>query len=118
MANQSTKQPAGSIALICESFRHFPKNTLIGFATLVFQEIGLRVRDCTVHVEEDRRMWIGWPRMLRDGSWEPIIEATDRPAHFRLQAVAVKAVRKYLDALQTPPPEKSSTKAEIPDFPI
>jgi hypothetical protein len=130
MSHKTTNRPSASTApldVICEEFRFFAKNTLVGFATLSFPAIGLRVHDCAVHITSDRRTWIAWPANNRNGTWVRIVEAIDCSSHFRLQAISVKAIQKHLDSLQAPAPParprpaQPSTepsgppKAEIPD---
>jgi hypothetical protein len=116
MTNSTTSASASTAPLevICEEFRSFAKNTVVGFATLSFPAIGLRIHDVAVHVTADRKMWIGWPSREKNGNWVRLIEEVDGPAHFRLQAVAVKSIKKYLDSLQVPAPSQPSTKPETP----
>jgi hypothetical protein len=130
-ANQTTKsRPAStpSLEIICTSYHHCPKNTRIGICSLAFPAIGLEVSGCAVHVTSERRMWIGFPCRLENGRWISIVSATTRSDHFRVQAVACKAVQQHLDSLQVhqPAPAQPSRsskpagppKAEIPDVDI
>ena len=41
-------------------FRKFEKNTLIGFFTVRLSNIGLEIRDCSLH-RKDGKKWIGLP---------------------------------------------------------
>jgi hypothetical protein len=127
--NENTKSASASTApleIVCEDFRCFSKATLVGFCTLSFPAIGLRIFDCSYHVKEDGRAWVGLPRREKSSrNWVAIVEPTGRTEHFRIQAVAIQAVRKYLNSLQAPPPASAPApstkpigppKAEIPNF--
>jgi hypothetical protein len=46
--------------IICRQWRAFERNTLRGFADFEIAEIGLLVKECTVHCKDDRQ-WIGLP---------------------------------------------------------
>jgi hypothetical protein len=46
--------------VICKQFRAFERNTLLGFVELEIVEIGLSIKECTVHRKGDRQ-WIGLP---------------------------------------------------------
>lgn len=122
MTTNNTKDSAASTAslqVICTSYQHCPKNTRIGICTLAFPGIGLEVSGCAVHVTSERKMWIGFPSRFENGLWISIVRAMTRSDHFRVQAVACKAVQEHLDSLQVhqpapAPPSQSSSKPAGP----
>ena len=46
------------MTLTCKSFRPFQRNTLFGFAEILVEEIGLRIKDVTVF-EKNGKRWAG-----------------------------------------------------------
>jgi hypothetical protein len=87
------------LAISCESFRAFPKNTLKGFATLVVLPLGLRIRDCPYHQRDDSA-WVSFPARPyeKDGKtvYAVILELTSVEARTRFQRAAVPAVERYI----------------------
>jgi hypothetical protein len=85
------------IKIICEEFRPFKKNTLVGFADLALPDLGLRIKECPVHRQNDRR-WVAFPaRPWTDPQgkkqWASIIEFLNGADREGFQAAAVVAVR-------------------------
>jgi hypothetical protein len=101
VTNSTPNPAASSIVVVVLSFRHFLKNTLQGFVTLSLSPPGITIHDCAYHVREDGRAWIGWPSRAYQKSgkqeWTRIVEASDKPSHYRLQTLCVRAVQQFLD---------------------
>jgi hypothetical protein len=123
MSNRTTNQVSAStepFEIVCEDFQqHSSKKTLIGYCTLAFPAIGLRIFDCAFHVADDRRAWVTFPGNFTNGKWVPSLEAFDFTTYLRVQSAAIKSIRKFLDGLQTPltrpqPKAPGPPKAEIP----
>lgn len=97
-----TTSTALTLEIVCEEFKPRVTSTLRGFAALTFPIIGLRLLECTFHVNVDGKKWVGLPARSYELSgqkkWAQIAESTDKHAHFRFQAAAVQAVEKFLAA--------------------
>ena len=81
------------------SFRKFEKNSLRGFLVIYMTNIGLEIRDATVH-EKDGKRWIGLPaKPYQDESgntkYSHIIKFTDKAKWSLFQDLALKALDKY-----------------------
>lgn len=78
-----------------ERFRAFHKNTLQGFADFRLPDIGIIIRDCTVHVKDGAK-WIGFPARPYDDQngerkWSPMVEFDEdkgKRADFQKAALA------------------------------
>jgi hypothetical protein len=96
----STRSSAPSIEVICESFKPFVKNTLQGFAMLVFPAIGVRIFECSFHKKSDTHYWVGFPsRAYEQGGqkkYARLIEATEQSWHYAQQDEMVEAIHKFL----------------------
>jgi hypothetical protein len=62
--------------IACTGFRPMEKNTLKGFATLVYS--GLVIKDCPCHLKDGKK-WIGFPSRSFQGNdgatkWQNLIE--------------------------------------------
>ncbi|MFO1097900.1 MAG: hypothetical protein U1E81_06395 [Xanthobacteraceae bacterium] len=93
--------------IVCTNFRVFERNTLQGFTDLEIFDIGLTVRECTVHRKGDR-WWIGLPgkpqidksgNVIRDPqSGKPayvnILQFTGRSFADEFASDAITAIRK------------------------
>jgi hypothetical protein len=110
----STPATAASTELIVEveSFRAFERNTLKGFCVLVFPSIGLKLFECAVHEREDGKRWIGFPARSyeKDGKreWFRLADTTNRVAHARIQAAALRALETFLRKESATPPAAAS----------
>jgi hypothetical protein len=64
----------------CEDFRPFRRNTLHGFASVFLQEIGLRIRDLSIHQKNQSR-WAAMPSkpMLKN---ETLMKDADGKAQY------------------------------------
>ena len=95
--------------IVARDWRPLEKNTLRGFCTLVLSPSGLVLRECTLHVNADRR-WIGLPskpQLDADGkhridpstgkkAYSPIVELMGKEERARFQRAATDAVDKLL----------------------
>jgi hypothetical protein len=80
----------------CIRFRAYEKNTLKGFADLELSGVGLVLRDCTWHQENDKE-WVGFAARSYENkeggtAWQPIVEfaegATEARKQFQEKALA------------------------------
>jgi hypothetical protein len=91
--------------ITASNFRELEKNSLRGFVDLTLAPSGLVLRQCSYHVREDGRRWVGMPgrpllysdgRHLRDssgkGQWVPVIEIPDKAARKIFQDAALAAI--------------------------
>ena len=81
-------------------FRKYEKNTLQGFLTILMTEVGLEVRDATLHQKEGKR-WIGLPAkpyQKEDGStaYAYVIKFVDKGRYQQFQNAVLKALDGYL----------------------
>jgi hypothetical protein len=83
----------------CIRFRAFQKNTLKAFVDLELTRVGIVLHDCTWHVHEGGREWVGFPaRSYEDKTgktqWSPLVEFAEgaREAREAFQAQALKAI--------------------------
>ena len=79
-----------------KSFRKFEKNTLKGFLTIFMSNIGLEVRDATLHEKEGKR-WIGFPAKpyqdeAGDTKYSYIIKFTDKAKWEQFQKATLEAL--------------------------
>jgi hypothetical protein len=90
--------------IVCRKFQPFQKNTLRGFAEVVITDIGMVVRDVTVHTKNDFT-WASPPAkpQVKDGrvvtdngraQYVPIIEFCSREARDDFSLSVVEAVLK------------------------
>lgn len=116
--DSTTSSASSSLEIVVLDFKPFPKNTLVGFFNLSLPAVGLTLCECTFHRSEGKS-WVGLPaRSYEVGGvkkWMRLVEATDKSAHFRFQAVAVKAIENYLANLQKP--VSTLPRASIPPAP-
>jgi hypothetical protein len=56
------------MSIKCDGFKSFRKNTIYGFCEITISEIGLRIKDLTIH-EKNGSRWAALPAkpMLKDG---------------------------------------------------
>jgi hypothetical protein len=105
-----------SVRIVCEEFKPFRRNTLVGFAVLLLPDLGLRIRECPVHRQGDRR-WIGFPgRQWTDQQgnkqWANLIEFLDGVDREAFQTGAVEAIRSRIAA---PAADKGSRRRPYPE---
>tara|TARA_Y100000310_G_scaffold327402_1_gene393720 strand:+ start:3687 stop:3989 length:303 start_codon:yes stop_codon:yes gene_type:complete len=77
----------------------YQKNTLQGFAEFLIEDIGLLIRDCTLHESHDKR-WIGypakpWTNTSGEESWMNIIRFPTETDNAEFQEAALNAIDKY-----------------------
>jgi len=94
------------------SFRQFEKNTLKGFATIRMTNIGMEIRDCTVH-EKDSKKWVGLPSKPYedpDGNtkYSYIVHFYNDDIWKKFQRAALEALEPHLDKLETPPQQSDA----------
>jgi len=82
------------------NFRPHNRNTLRGFLTVRLTNIGLEIRDATVH-EKDGKRWIGLPAKpyeKEDGSqgWSYIVKFSDKDKWVQFQREVLEAAGKYM----------------------
>jgi hypothetical protein len=87
--------------IICEEFRRFEKNTLVGFATLTLPAVGLRIKDCCFHRKGEAE-WVSLPgRQFTKGGetvYAAILDFTSPEAKARFQTAAAAAIRAAMRA--------------------
>lgn len=91
------------------SFRKLEKNTLRGFLTVRLTNVGLEIRDCTVHEKASKR-WIVLPARQytdKDGEerWALINYFYDDGRFHQFTKVTLKALDKFL-ATEQPPEQR------------
>jgi hypothetical protein len=88
-----------TLAVTCEAWRAFAKNTLRGFTTIVIQPLGLRVKDCTLHTKAGSS-WLSFPARSyeKEGEmvWASFLEFPSPEARRRFQCLAVAAVERFI----------------------
>jgi len=95
-------------------FREFRKNSLIGFCNILMTNIGLEIRDATVHTK-DGNQWIGLPPKpyeKEDGStgYSYIIKFTDKVKYAQFQKLALEALAHHITKINT----QGSPEEDIP----
>jgi len=95
------------MAIQVTGFREFKKNTLLGFATLRMTNIGLEIRDCTIH-EKDGKKWVGLPsRQYTDQEGETkysyIVHFYSDDVWKKFQSAALAALEPHLKKLEDQP---------------
>jgi len=88
------------MALEIVEFRPHQKNTLQGFLTLRFTNVGLEVRDLALHKKNGKR-WLQLPSKpytKPDGSqgWSYIVNFYEKERYYQFQDVALKALDAFL----------------------
>jgi hypothetical protein len=100
--------------MIASNWRAFPKNTLIGFVDLTFDDSGLTIKECALH-QRDGKEWIsfpGKPLLDKDGRaqiiaetkkprYVNIIECADIEKRTAFQRAALEAVHRLLSSVAT-----------------
>ena len=85
--------------IICEEFRPFEKNTLVGFAILTLPAVGLRIKDCCFH-RKDGAEWVSLPARpyTKEGqtTYAAIFDFTSPEAKAHFQAAAAAAIRQAM----------------------
>jgi hypothetical protein len=81
------------------SFKPFVKNTLQGFATVRLTNIGLEIRDATLHQKNGKR-WIQFPSKAYEKNgktlWSAIVDFYDRTRGDQFQRTALDALDQFL----------------------
>ena len=95
-----------------KEFRPYEKNTLRGFATIRLTNVGLEIRDCTVH-EKNGQRWIGLPAKSYekdDGEtgYSYLIAFYEKPRFEQFKKAVLKAIDDY------EPPEDPEEEVEPP----
>lgn len=109
------------MSTIATNWRVHEQNTLRGFVNLTFSQIGLTLRDCTVH-QKNNEKWVGLPGkpqvddrgMLRRDPitgkilYVTIIEIAGRKEREAFQLEALRAVSMLIDAATASSPDVSA----------
>lgn len=90
------------MAIEIVAFKPMDKGTLRGFLTVKLTNVGMEIRDCTLHDKEGRR-WIGLPSRQYekvDGTttWTPIVLFYDRDKEGQFRAATLKALEEFMAA--------------------
>jgi hypothetical protein len=106
------------LTLKCKSFRPFRRNTLFGFAEILVTEIGLCIKDVTIH-EKNNSRWAGLPARpnLKDSAivtdndgkarYFAVLEFTSKEIRDAFSASVVRAVLEHTpNAFATEPTAK------------
>ena len=88
------------MAIELVSFRKYQKNTLQGFASFLLSEVGLEIRDCSVH-QKDGKRWIGLPSKPytdKDGSekYSYVVKFVEKDKYYSFQKHALAALDDFL----------------------
>ena len=80
-------------------FRKFQRNSLQGFLNILMTNVGLEIRDATLH-EKDGKRWIGLPaKPYEDESgntkYSYIIKFVDKDKYQQFQKATLKALDQY-----------------------
>ena len=93
----------------CEDFRPLRRNTLCGFASVFLQEIGLRIKDLSIH-EKNQSRWASLPSkpmlkneaLMKDAEgkaqYASILEFPERAVRDAFSAAVVRAVIEHSPA--------------------
>lgn len=86
----------GTMAVKITNFRTFSKNTLLGFFNILLTNVGLEIRDATLH-EKNGKRWICLPaKPYQDEAGETkysyIIKFMDREKSDQFQTAVLKAL--------------------------
>jgi hypothetical protein len=93
----------------CEDFRPLRRNTLCGFASVFLQEIGLRIKDLSIH-EKNQSRWASLPSkpmlkneaLMKDAEgkaqYASILEFPERAVRDAFSAAVVRAVIEHSSA--------------------
>jgi hypothetical protein len=70
----------------CTDWRRFPRNSLVGFATLRVAELRLTIKGVAIHTNGNRRFWALLPnKPMLDKDHKPILDKqTGKPAYARI----------------------------------
>lgn len=83
------------MAIQITGFKPFSKNTLQGFLSLRLTNIGLEIRDCSLH-QKDGKSWVQLPARPyeKDGktSWAAVVEFYDKQRWEQFQKAALAAL--------------------------
>lgn len=83
-----------------EKFRAHKKNTLIGFCNVELVDLGMIIKDCTVHQREGTT-WISLPSRSYENNegetvWTDIVIFSDREKRDVFQTAAVSAFHSFM----------------------
>jgi hypothetical protein len=103
-------------------FRKFEKNTLKGFLTILMTNIGLEIRDCTVH-QKDGKRWVGLPAKpyeKEDGTtaYSYVIKFVDKNKYFQFQEAFIKELSQYLKKQNVSTPGQGENYDASQDIPF
>ena len=81
-------------------FRKYEKNTLQGFLTILMTNIGLEIRDATLHQKEGKK-WVSLPAKpyeKEDGTtgYSYIVKFVDKDKYFQFQDAVLQELDKFL----------------------
>jgi hypothetical protein len=105
-----------TLNIIAEDFRPYLKYTLRGFVIIALPEIGIRIKECTLH-EKNGRAWIGFPgRQWTDQQgnkqWSNLVEFLDGADRWAFQDAAVAAIKLRFPNAGLRAPEPASPPAQ------
>lgn len=87
------------MAIEITSFKPYTKNTLRGFLTLRLTNIGLEVRDATLH-EKNGKRWIQLPSKAYQKDektlWTAIVDFYDKARSEQFQKAALEAIDQFM----------------------
>ncbi len=80
-------------------FKKYRKNTLMGFFDVQLENIGLEIRDCTVH-QQGKSRWVGLPAKSYkdengDQKWSRIIDFYDEGRGKQFQKACIEALDRF-----------------------
>ena len=107
------------MAVEITEYREFKKGYLIGFATFRLTNIGLEIRDCTVH-EKDSKKWINLPSKPyedKEGNkkYSYIVTFYDDGVWRKFQNAAMAALEPHLSKLEQQKPNQQTSNMEWND---
>ena len=81
------------------SFRNYKKNTLQGFLTIRLTNVGLEIRDATLH-ERGGERWVGLPSKPYEAEGETkysyIVKFYEKAKYHQFQKAALEALDEYM----------------------
>jgi hypothetical protein len=108
----------GNQKMIATNFKHFTKNTLLGFFDLELPS-GMILKGCTLHRKgDDARWWVGLPARdfkKEDGTtaYSNIIEFKEKEKQYKFGDAATAAARQAYE--QTPQPSRDRARSFADD---
>jgi hypothetical protein len=113
------------LTIKCTGFRQFRRNTLFGFAEIVIEEIGLRLKDIAIHEKADSR-WAQLPAkpQMKDGAlvknsdgkleYFSIAEFTSRDIRDAFSTAVIRALLEHAPSAFDDEQPKSTNRQSAP----